>query len=170
MTQAKQDKIIFVDVVAYKCVEDRIAVERVYAHFELLGYPEVLYRPDQDNAINVSLALVATRLRQDGIVMVPQQIPKGDSASNVAETGVHQIKCKTRRLLSAARSLHRITIRRERVCLLWEIKYAGPADQTKEQMDAHGGVDALAGRSCRRDTQAGERRCFISQQERPRLS
>ena len=57
--------------------------------------------------------------------MVPQQLPKGDSASNVAGIDVHQIKCKTRTLVSAARSLHGIVIPRDHVCLPWAIKYAG---------------------------------------------
>ena len=125
VTKVKQDKVVFADVVACKGVEDQFAVEQVYAHLKLLGYPEMLYRSDQENSIKAFLALVAARLRQDGIRVVQQQVPKGDSSSNVAETGVHQVKCKTRTLVSAARSLHGITIPRDHVCLPWAIKYAG---------------------------------------------
>ena len=125
VTKVKQDKVVFADVVACKGVEDQFAVEQVYGHLQLLGYPEVLYRSDQENSIKAFLALVAARLRQDGIRVVQQQVPKGDSSSNVAEAGVHQIKCKTRTLVSAARSSHGIAIPRDHVCLPWAIKYAG---------------------------------------------
>ena len=63
VTKVKQDKVVFADVVACKGVEDQFAVEQVYAHLKLLGYPELLYRSDQENTNKACLALAAAKLR-----------------------------------------------------------------------------------------------------------
>ena len=43
VTEVKQDRAVFADVVACKGVEDQFAVEQVCAHLKPLGYAELLY-------------------------------------------------------------------------------------------------------------------------------
>ena len=63
-TKAKQDRVVWGDVVACKGVEDLDAIAKVHKHIKLLGYAEVILRSDCEPAILSFVSEVASRLRK----------------------------------------------------------------------------------------------------------
>ena len=89
---------VFSDVVPEKGVTP-YAVRTMVDHIKVLGYPKVKLRSDGERPIRALLEEVGRELKREGVTVVPDTTPVGDSqAGGLQESTVQQFKNRCRAL------------------------------------------------------------------------
>ena len=119
----------FAHVVKNKGAEDYYAVERIAQELVNLGYSHFVFKSDQEPAILSFKAAVirrVTALKGDGVTIVPEVSPVGESQSNGdIESAIKQIQGHFRTLRLQLQARYKELIPEDHSILAWLVQHSG---------------------------------------------
>ena len=130
------------------------AVQSMLAVINAAGHNQVILRSDQEPSILALKAEVIRRAREElGCTVLPEEAPKGDSASNgLAELAVREIKGVARTLKFAAEEKHGTVLAPDHPALAFMVHYAGKVISLNQVgADGRTGYERRKGRRYKRE-------------------